>query len=246
VDGTFVIPVTPAAYAIFTVSADGYVDGTAQGTTPTAGNVPSQHDWQMVATGGQAPYFSIITGGGGTAPSISSMTPSVVLPGSTVVLSGSGFGAAQGNSTVSMGGTSVTSIASWSDNQIICKVPTGAVSGNVTVTTTGGTSNGFAYTKAETGISGRLLKSAGTPMNLLGTFLVFYGGVTGALTCYSNPVDGTFAIPTAANSYAIITISAQGYVDATAQGETPASGIIKAESDWPMVPTGGQAPTFIL
>jgi hypothetical protein len=246
VDGTYVIPVTPSAYAIFTVSASGYVDGTAQGTTPTSGNVPVQNDWQMVAAGGQAPTFSIITSGGGTAPVVSSMTPSVVLEGSTVVINGTGFGAAQGNSTVSMGGIGVTSIASWADNQIICKVPSGTVSGNVTVSTTGGTSIGFAYTRAETGISGRLLKSAGVPMNQLGTFTIYYGGVTGALTCYSNPTDGTFAVPTAPNSYAIITIGASGYVDATAQGATPPSGTVKPESDWQMVPTGGMAPTFTL
>ncbi|MFH0801225.1 MAG: IPT/TIG domain-containing protein [bacterium] len=247
VDGTFLIPVSPAAYAIFTITASGYVDATAQGTTPSAaGNVAVQNDWLMVATGGQAPTFAIVPGGGGTAPVLSSMTPSVVLHGSTVVLGGSGFGNTQGTSTVSLGGTSVTSIASWADNQIICKVPEGAVSGTAAVTVSGGTSNAIAYTLATTGITGRLTGGTGIPLNMLGTFYVYYGGVTGALTCYSNPLDGTFAIPTETNSYAIITISAIGYVDATAQGGTPASGTIKAESDWQMVPTGGRAPMFTL
>jgi hypothetical protein len=35
-------------------------------------------------------------------------------------------------------------------------------------------------------------------------------------------------------------------VQATAQGNTPASGTVKPESDWEMKPTGQQPPTFTI
>ncbi|MFH0800982.1 MAG: C1 family peptidase [bacterium] len=181
----------------------------------------------------------------GTAPILNSLAPTVVLRGSTVILTGSDFGTAQGTSTVSFNGVSATDYV-WSDTQIICKVPDSATSGNVAVMTSGGTSSGQAYTIYATGISGRLLASSGTPLSGLGTFMVITGGPGGASPSYSHPLDGTFAVPTIPDTYVIFTISADAHADATAQGIGSASGTVKAEPDWQMVPLGGQPPIITI
>jgi hypothetical protein len=53
-----------------------------------------------------------------------------------LVINGSGFGAAQGNSTVRLNGIAM-SVASWSDGAITVQVPVGAESGNIVVTVNG-------------------------------------------------------------------------------------------------------------
>jgi hypothetical protein len=141
---------------------------------------------------------------------------------------------------VNFNGLNATSFALWSDSRIICKVPDGADSGNVNVTTGIGSSEGIAYIVANTGIKGTLLKGAGVSLDVMAGFVVYLGGETGATTCYSNPVDGSFAVPASAQTNAVFTISAPGYMDATAQGITPTSGTIRTEAGgWLMVPTGG-------
>lgn len=63
-----------------------------------------------------------------------------------VTITGSGFGSSQGSSTVSFNGTTATSITSWSDTQLVCRVPAGASTGNIVVTVGGTASNGYAFT----------------------------------------------------------------------------------------------------
>lgn len=80
-------------------------------------------------------------------PSITSISPSAVVPGDNVVITGCGFGPFQGSSTVSFGTTGVVNILSWSDAAIKVIVPQGFL-GQVpmTVTTAGGTSNAVTLT----------------------------------------------------------------------------------------------------
>lgn len=60
---------------------------------------------------------------------------------------GTGFGAAQGTSYVSFGSTKAAEYSLWSDTSIQVKVPRGVPETvNVTVTTSGGTSNAVAFT----------------------------------------------------------------------------------------------------
>jgi hypothetical protein len=66
--------------------------------------------------------------------SISSLTPSSSIVGSTVVISGSGFTGATG---VSFNGTSATSFTVNSNSQITATVPTGATTGTISVTVNG-------------------------------------------------------------------------------------------------------------
>jgi lysophospholipase L1-like esterase len=54
-------------------------------------------------------------------------------------VTGTGFGASQGSSTVAVNGVQATTVLSWSDTSVTFVVPAGATTGKVSVTTTGGT-----------------------------------------------------------------------------------------------------------
>ncbi len=68
-----------------------------------------------------------------SAPVIGSMSATTGAIGSQVVLSGSGFGASQGSSYVTLNGT-VATINSWSDTSITITIPAGATTGFLVVT----------------------------------------------------------------------------------------------------------------
>lgn len=74
-------------------------------------------------------------------PMITSITPSSGPVGSSVQINGSGFGATQGSGAVKFTSSATATITSWSDTQITATVPTAAISGAVSVTTGGVTSN---------------------------------------------------------------------------------------------------------
>lgn len=79
-------------------------------------------------------------------PSISALAPPSGLPGSAVTISGANFGATQGSSVVTFGGTTAT-VTSWSNTAIAVTVPqlaAGAV--NVVVRGAAGNSNAAAFT----------------------------------------------------------------------------------------------------
>ncbi|WP_263408473.1 beta strand repeat-containing protein [Terriglobus tenax] len=67
---------------------------------------------------------------------------------------GSNFGATQGSSTVSLGGSLVTncSLCSWSDTVIIAQLGSAAKTGNIIVTVNGLSSNGMPFTVTATDI----------------------------------------------------------------------------------------------
>jgi hypothetical protein len=80
------------------------------------------------------------------APSITSLNPTSGAEGASVTITGSGFGPSQGNSTVKFNGTTATSITTWSDENIVVNVPSGATNGSVVVTVSGQPSNGANFT----------------------------------------------------------------------------------------------------
>ena len=96
---------------------------------------------------------TVITSGGasnGVAFSVTPVTDEITPPdgpvGTEVTIAGSAFGSEQGSSYTSFGGVQAVEYTTWSNVEIKCKVPLG-VSGlvDVTVTTSGGTSNGVAF-----------------------------------------------------------------------------------------------------
>jgi hypothetical protein len=174
-------------------------------------------------------------------PVLASLSPSAVLPGSTVILTGSGFGSSQGS--VSFNGASATDYI-WSETRIVCKVPQGAITGNAFVSTPAGSSSGLPFTVYPTGISGRLLSYSGDPLSVQGSLFAVSGIPAGASPAYTHPMDGTFALPTLPGVYAVLNIDAQGCIEASAQGVTPVYGLIRTEPDWRMVPLGEQPTLF--
>ena len=73
-------------------------------------------------------------------PVITGLAPSSGPVGTQVLIKGSGFGATQGSSTVTISSTALT-VSNWSDNQIVAIVPASTISGQVAVTQSGVTSN---------------------------------------------------------------------------------------------------------
>jgi hypothetical protein len=79
------------------------------------------------------------------APSIGGLNPTSGTVGSSVIITGTNFGATQGTSAVTFNGT-VATVTSWSATSITATVPSGASTGNVVVTVGGQASNGVNFT----------------------------------------------------------------------------------------------------
>jgi RHS repeat-associated protein len=79
------------------------------------------------------------------AISVSTVSPTAGPIGSTVTISGAGFGATQSNSVASFYGAAAN-VVTWNDTQIVATVPSGASTGNVTVTVAGNTAQGPLFT----------------------------------------------------------------------------------------------------
>jgi RHS repeat-associated protein len=79
-------------------------------------------------------------------PVVTGISPASGAPGTSVTISGSGFGATQGTSTVAFNGATTTTITSWSDSQIIAAVSDGASTGPIMVTVGGITGQSSIFT----------------------------------------------------------------------------------------------------
>ncbi|MEI8158196.1 MAG: DUF1566 domain-containing protein [Burkholderiales bacterium] len=76
------------------------------------------------------------------APALSGIVPSTGPVGTSVTISGTGFGATAG--IVTFNGTKAT-VTSWLESKILTTVPAGAISGNVVVTANGSQSNPLVF-----------------------------------------------------------------------------------------------------
>jgi len=82
-------------------------------------------------------------------PTITSITPNRATVGTEVTIAGSGFGASRGSNYVTFNSgvqAQAADYVSWSNNAIHVKIPTGATTGNVTVTISSQASNGVNCT----------------------------------------------------------------------------------------------------
>jgi len=75
---------------------------------------------------------------------ISGVTPASGVPGTQVTITGSGFGAAQGNGQVWLG-SAYGVVQSWSDAQVVATVAAGSLSGNAMVLQNGVWSNAVSF-----------------------------------------------------------------------------------------------------
>ncbi|WP_151087675.1 beta strand repeat-containing protein [Hymenobacter baengnokdamensis] len=121
---------------------------------------------------------------GGTTATLSSLSPTSGPVGTSVTLTGTGLTGATG---VSFNGTAAVTFAVVNATTVTATVPAGATTGNVTVTTAGGTSNGVSFTVTMpvptlSGISpgnatvGSSITLNGT--NLQGTSLITFPGTS--------------------------------------------------------------------
>ncbi len=78
-------------------------------------------------------------------PHILSITPAIATIGTNITINGTGFGNNYGNGIVSFFGATGTEISSWTDNQIIVRVPPGTQTGFLTVSVSEQKSNEIAF-----------------------------------------------------------------------------------------------------
>jgi O-glycosyl hydrolase len=107
--------------------------------------------YTIPAHGGALFTWISARGGKADAPVLSSLAPVSGFPGEAVVLSGSGFGATQGASTVRFG-QAVATVLNWSDSAVTAQVPSSAPPGatTVSVTVAGQTSGQLPFTVLST------------------------------------------------------------------------------------------------
>ena len=150
------------------------------------------------------------------APSITNLSPTSGIGGTTVTITGTSFGSSQGTSTVTFNGTAATPTG-WGPSSISVPVPATAATGNVVVTVAGVASNGvnFAVAPNITSLS-PTSGAVGTSVTISGTG---FGSSRGTSTVTFN---GTAANPTswAAGSIAVLVPSGAttGYVVVTVGG----------------------------
>ena len=129
--------------------------------------------------------------------------------GAPVTITGTGFGAAQGSSTVSFNGTMAT-VSSWGASSITATVPSGATTGNLMVTVSGANSNALTFTVLPTPTITSLSVTSGTvttPVTITGTGFgatqgssgVAFNGVTSAISSWSATSIST-SVPIGATS----------------------------------------------
>ena len=166
------VAATPTNWSVTSITA-------AVPAGATTGNV-------VVTVGGEASdgvEFAV-------TPAISGLNSTSGPEGTSIEITGTGFGATQGTSSVSFNGTAATP-TSWSGTSIAVTVPAGAATGNVVVTVDSQASNGvvFTVTPAISSVSPDS-GAEGTSVDISGTS---FGATQGASTVTFN---GTAATPT--------------------------------------------------
>ena len=135
------------------------------------------------------------------APSITSLSPTSGLVGTSVTISGANFGAAQGTSTVTFSGVAATA-TSWSATSVVVLVPAGATTGNVVVTVGGVASNGVSFTVS---VPGPSITNLNPTSGLIGTSVTITGANFGTTQGTSTvKFNGITATPTSWSATSIV------------------------------------------
>lgn len=160
VSNLFVNAVSPAAGTVGTpVTITGSGFGSSQGTstlsfnnvaaTVASGNWSNTQIVANVPTGATSGAVKVTVSGTGSntstiftvgSVSVTGISPTAGSPGTTVQISGSGFGSTQGTSSVMINGWTAT-VNTWTDGLITTAVPASATTGPVKVTAGGVASN---------------------------------------------------------------------------------------------------------
>jgi len=140
-------------------------------------------------------------------PMLTSLSPTSGSAGTSVTLSGAGFGPSQGTSTVTFNGT-VASPTSWSSTSIAAPVPSGATTGNIVVTVSGIPSNLLAFT-VKGGLSGTVTRqSDGTAVSGATVQVLLNRAVLATTTTASN---GTYSVTNLGTGEYDVKFSASGF-----------------------------------
>ena len=147
----------PGTQVTITGSGFGSAQGSGQVWLGTANAVvQSWNDAQVVAlvgAGAASGNAQVLQGGvmsnavsfNINLPQTTSISPTSGGPGTSVTLTGSGFGSLQGSGTVWLGSQSATAV-SWGDTQVVAAVASGALTGIVRIQQNSVWSNAFAFT----------------------------------------------------------------------------------------------------
>jgi len=157
-------PNSGAPGTLVTIAGSNFGSSQGTGTVSFNGQLATISNWSSTSISAVVPNFAasgnvIVTAFDAASngipfsvqqsstPMISSVSPSTGALGSTVTISGSGFGPAQDTSLVTFAGMSATPCSScWSNTQISVLVPVSALSGPIVVTVGGVSSNAFDFT----------------------------------------------------------------------------------------------------
>jgi hypothetical protein len=151
------------------------------------------------------------------APSITSLSPSSALVGTSVTITGTGFGSTQGSSTVSFNGTAATP-TSWNSTTVKAPVPTGATNGNVIIHASGVDSNGTGFTVLQApsitslspsfGPVGAIITITGTNFgSTQGSSSVTFGGWSASPTSWTATSISVAVPQNAATGNVVVTVS---------------------------------------
>ena len=180
-----------------------------------------------VPTGATTGNITLITPGG-TATAAFAVAPPVIVNGfspasgpvgTTVTVTGSGFGSPQGTSTISFNGV-LGSPTAWSSTSITVKVPSGATKGAITVNGPGGPGSSAASFLVTPVISGFTPTSGGS-----GTVVTITGtSFTGATAVKFNGTTATFTVTDDSHISATVPSGATtGTITVTTPGGTATS-----------------------
>jgi len=141
----------------------------------------------VVTVAGVASNSSVFTVG----PGISSVNPVSGAPGTSVTITGSGFGLTQGTSVVTFNGVTATP-STWSNTSIVVPVPATASTGAIVVTVGGVASNGVNFTvppsivslSPTAGVTGTVVTVTGANFGMPQTGTVTFGGALAVPTSW--------------------------------------------------------------
>jgi RHS repeat-associated protein len=178
---TSITPPSSPVYGLITLNGSGF--GASQNvgrpSVSISGTAADVVSWTDTSINAQVSYGTTIGSGTATATvngftsngvtfavvdplSITSISPIAGAIGSTVAITGDGFGATQSDSVITFNGTTATGIVSWSNTSISVSVPSGASTGPVTVEVAGITVVGPSY---EISVATTLTDSLGNTTN---------------------------------------------------------------------------------
>ena len=135
-------------YVLFTSIRPSAADYVSWSNSRIVVKVPARvqsGDVRVTTSNGTSGTKRIEIGSESQSPQITSISPRQVLYNQVVTVSGSNFGSSRGSSSVRLGSVAIPSSAftAWSNTIIRFRVPTNVRSGNVTVRTSAGSSNGM-------------------------------------------------------------------------------------------------------